>query len=481
MQKATVLIIDDNLRQQASLEHILEPMHYDVLRTDTTEKALDILRYTEVAVILLDFSLKGLDLHAFMNELRRHYYSENTFVILVMDKEHRKKDVQDLYNSGAVDYIEKPFNPGTVRSMIKVFIRLFQKTKRVRELLLNILPREIAEELEEKGKIQPKRYGVATVMFTDFVSFSVRTREMTPLELVNQLDWYFAHFDKIISKYYLEKIKTIGDAYMLVSGVPDKRKENPVLAAMAALEIANFMEKVRSMKMRSGRAWWELRIGLHSGPLVAGVIGKSKFAYDIWGNTVNTASRICTACEPGKVNVSSTTWEKIKPYFEGIYRGEIETKNIGHIGMYFVTGIKPEYSIGGNKIKANKELKQIAGLIFVQWERLKNHILNRLDEELPANLYYHGSHHTKEVLDCVMRIGKEEELDEEEQLLLNTAALLHDCGYLYTYYHNEELAVKMCKKILPDFGYTPSQIKVISGIIRATKIKSFPRTHYSVS
>lgn len=476
MAETTVLIIDDNLSQQAKLEEILRVLPCTVISTDTASKALDIMRYAEVAVVILDYSLRGMDLQDFMHSIRRDHHGEDAHVILTLDKDHKSSEIAETYRQGAVDYIERPFQAETVRSMVKVFVKLFQKKKKVKELLLNILPREIANELESSGKVKPKRYASSSVLFADFVAFSHRTREMSPVELVNTLDTFFAQFDRIITRNNLEKIKTIGDAYMSVAGVPEKRKENPIITTLAALEIAHYMEKMSHHVKKRGRKQWELRIGIHSGPLVAGVIGKKKFAYDVWGDTVNIASRICSACEPGRVNISAATYEKIKDYFVCEYRGEIAAKNIGHVGMYFVNGLRPEFSIAGKGKFPNKEMKQIAGLIFVQYDRLRETILKRLTEELPKNLYYHGVHHTKDVLAAVMVLGREEGLNDDEQLLINTAALLHDCGYLYTYHHNEELAVKMAKKILPDFGFTPGQIKVISGIIRTTKIRSVPKT-----
>lgn len=476
MSNTTILIIDDNISQQARLEEILDPLPNPVLRTDTIEKALDIMRYSEVSVILLDYNLKGLNLSEFMQRLQNDYAVEDTHVIIVMDEHTNSDENEDIYKYGAVDYIEKPFGPVTIRSMVKVFDRLYIKKKRVKELLLNILPREIALELEENGKVKPKRYGLATVFFADFVSFTHRTKEMSPVELLNHLDSYFARFDKIITRYHIEKIKTIGDAYMCVAGVPEKRKENPIHTTLAALDIADLMEKMQVHYKKQAKFPWTLRMGIHSGPLVAGVIGKKKFAYDVWGDTVNIASRICSACEPGKVNISQATYDKIKDYFICDYRGEVEGKNIGHIGMYYVQGIKPEYSIAGKGKIANTELKQIAGLVFIQYDRLKEHLLKRLKKELPNNLTYHGIHHTLDVLETVIRLGKAENLHENDQLMLNTAALLHDCGYIYTYHNNEELAVKMARKILPDFGYSTMQIKIICSIIRTTKIKSVPRT-----
>lgn len=474
MSVNNILIIDDNRQQKKMLEQALQNLQVNILYTDTTGKSADILRYTNIAVIILNSRLKNLDIQKFISDVNN--ISEYTHVLLLMPKNVKQQEIVDAYKKGVADYITQPIEPEIVKSMVITFCKLYQKSKKVRELLLNILPREIADEIEYKGKVKPKRYGLATILFTDFVSFSQLTKELTPVELVNKLDWYFAQFDRIITKYHLEKIKTIGDAYMCVAGVPEKRKENPVLAALAALEINEFMHKQQKKLHKQGQTPWQLRIGLHSGPLVAGVIGKKKFAYDIWGDSVNVASRMCTACEPDKINISLSTYEKIKNYFNCEYRGVLPVKNMPDIGMYFLTGIKAEYSLNGRGKLPNKEMKRESGLIQVQYDRLKNYVLNRLEKELPKNLLYHSVNHTTDVLNAVERISKKEKLNNDEQLLLNTAALLHDTGYLFTYKNNEELAVRIAKKILPDFGYTPAQIRIINGIIRTTKIRSTPKT-----
>lgn len=474
---ATILIVDDNKKQKEKLETIIGALPFTVITTDTEEKAFDIMLYTEVSVLLFDYSLVGSNVKDFMARIKSDPSTEDTFVIAVVDDKHSFEEALQSYRVGIVDYIEKPFDANMVKSIIQVFVKLYQKSKKVKQLLNNILPQEIAMELEEKGKVKPKRYGMSTVLFTDFVAFSYHTKQMSPVELVNTLDNYFAAFDKIIRRYNLEKIKTIGDAYMCVAGVPEKRKENPVLAVLAAYEINQFMENLKLKNKQSGKKSWYLRIGLHSGPLVAGVIGKSKFAYDVWGDTVNIASRMCSSAEPGRVNVSEETYKQIKDYFDCTFRGELEAKNIGLMGMYHVDRIKSQFSIGGLGLKPNKEFMQAAGLIFVQYPRLFDYMITRMTKELNKNLYYHGVHHTLDVISAVQRIAREEKLDDDQHLLLNTAALFHDSGYIFTYHHNEELGIKMARKILPDYGYTPNQIHIISGIIRTTKVRSKPKTH----
>lgn len=211
-------------------------------------------------------------------------------------------------------------------------------------LLKNILPKKIAEELKERGKARPHHYEVATVMFTDFVNFTRICKHLSPIELVNELDTYFAELDGIIEKHKLEKIKTIGDAYLCVGGLPEANKRNPVDIVLAAFEILSFIERINELQRSLHFPVWQLRIGIHTGELVAGVVGKKKFAYDIWGETVNIASRMQTAGLPNKINISEATFQFIEPYFNCSSRGKILTKNLGEMDMYFVDSIKPEFS-----------------------------------------------------------------------------------------------------------------------------------------
>lgn len=207
-------------------------------------------------------------------------------------------------------------------------------------LLLNILPAVTAKELKEKGIATPRYYEMVTVLFTDFRGFTQIASRMSAEKLVKELDQCFVVFDEIIEKHNLEKIKTIGDAYMCAGGIPTPNTSNPIDAVKAALEIQQFMEDFKIRKARMGEDSWELRIGIHTGPLVAGVVGKKKFAYDIWGDAVNTAARMESSGEEGRVNISGTTYELVKDYFDCIYRGKIPAKNKGDIDMYFVNRVK---------------------------------------------------------------------------------------------------------------------------------------------
>ncbi len=210
--------------------------------------------------------------------------------------------------------------------------------ERSEKLLLNILPKETAEELKEKGSATPRHYEMVSVLFTDFVGFTKIAEKLTAEELVEELNRSFLEFDRIIDKYGLEKIKTIGDAYMCAGGIPVPNTTNPFDIVRAGLEIRDFMTRLKNEKEARGEDFWELRIGIHTGDVIAGVVGKNKFAYDIWGDAVNTASRMESSGVPGKVNISGATYELIKDKFRCTYRGKVKAKNKGEIDMYIVEG-----------------------------------------------------------------------------------------------------------------------------------------------
>ena len=208
--------------------------------------------------------------------------------------------------------------------------------KRSDDLLLNILPLEVAEELKLKGSAQAKQFESVTVMFTDFKDFTLISEKLSPNELVEEIDACFKAFDHIISIRNFEKIKTIGDSYMCVGGLPVSNDTHPFDVLYAAQEIRKFMMDRLTLKNAHGLYSFELRIGIHTGPVVAGIVGSKKFAYDIWGDTVNIASRMESSSEAGKINISESTYEIIKSVFHCTSRGKVQAKNKGDIGMYFV-------------------------------------------------------------------------------------------------------------------------------------------------
>jgi class 3 adenylate cyclase/tetratricopeptide (TPR) repeat protein len=228
------------------------------------------------------------------------------------------------------------------RTKVKVNKILDSQKAQIETLLLNILPVEVAKELQDTGHAKPRYYESVSVLFTDFKGFTTIADSLSPQEVVNELDAFFIAFDEIMEKYQIEKIKTIGDSYMCAGGIPVENDDHLDHIIEAALEIQKFMRIKNEMRTVAGLTPWELRIGIHIGPVVAGVVGKNKYAYDIWGSTVNIASRMESNGAPGQVNISAKTFELIKDRYHCTHRGKISAKNIGEIDMYFVNGAKSE-------------------------------------------------------------------------------------------------------------------------------------------
>jgi adenylate cyclase len=222
---------------------------------------------------------------------------------------------------------------------------LNQERSKSDRLLRSVLPEMIARELKQTDRVQPIDYESASVLFTDFVGFTQIAEGFTPQQLIEELDTCFSQFDLIAKKHKLEKIKTIGDAYMAVGGVPVMNRTHAVDCILAALEIEQVVSRLREHEMAANRPYWQIRIGIHSGDLVAGVVGREKFSYDVWGDTVNTASRLESSGVAGRINISGATYELVKHFFNCEFRGKIAAKNKGEIEMYFVNGIRPELAL----------------------------------------------------------------------------------------------------------------------------------------
>ncbi|MBI3395422.1 MAG: adenylate/guanylate cyclase domain-containing protein [Spirochaetia bacterium] len=253
---------------------------------------------------------------------------------------HMEERTRDVWGN----YLFVQFFTGAL--VLILVANLNNERRKSDQLLLNVLPESIAEELKKHDRVEPLHYDSATVLFTDFVGFTQLAERLSPQALIAKLDECFSRFDSVGHNHNMEKIKTIGDAYMCVGGVPVANHTHAVDAVLMALEIRSFMEQMKIVSEQAGLPFWELRVGIHSGPLVAGVIGEKKFAYDVWGDTVNTASRMESSGEKGRINISGATYELVRNFFSCEHRGRIAAKNKGEIDMYFVTGIKPEFTRG---------------------------------------------------------------------------------------------------------------------------------------
>ena len=229
------------------------------------------------------------------------------------------------------------------------------------DLLRNILPQKVAEELKASGHVEPRFHEAITILYSDFKEFTLLTETLDPARLLAQLDQNFGRFDDIAKMNRLETIKTIGDAYLCAGGLPETNRTHAIDACLAALQMQAFIRNANRQREKLRLPSWELRIGVNSGSVIAGVVGQRRFTYDIWGNSVNVAQRLEEACEPGRVNVSASTLHHVARLFQTEPRGQVEVKHIGAVDMYFLDRIRPEFSADPDGHMPNAEFWRASG------------------------------------------------------------------------------------------------------------------------
>ncbi len=363
-EKPSILYIDDEEDNLVVFKSAFR-RHYNVHTAKSGEEGLEILKSLDASLVITDQRMPRMTGVQFLKNLP----DEKDMIRMILTGYSDMESVIDAINTGQVyRYIAKPWDKEELKITLDNAIEAFQLRRKnkqlihelqeanevleqkveertqqvnlqkeeIEKLLLNILPVEVANELKEKGAATPHYYESATVLFTDFIGFTKIAEGLSPNELVSELNACFLVFDSIIEKNNLEKIKTIGDSYMCAGGIPVPNKTHAVDAILAAIEIQDYMRRFNDEREAKGLVRWDLRIGIHTGPLVAGVVGSKKFAYDIWGDTVNIASRIESCGERGRVNISETTFEAVKEWFGCLYRGKVLAKNKGEVDMYFV-------------------------------------------------------------------------------------------------------------------------------------------------
>ncbi len=314
------------------------------------------------------------------------------------------------------------------------------------------------------------KYEMITVLFSDIQGFTKIAEQMNPEKLVDELDIFFYQFDSVCEKYNIEKIKTIGDAYMAVGGIPRQNSTNPVEVVLAALEMQQYMKSLKNSKID----FWDLRIGIHSGPVIGGIIGYKKSSYDIWGDTVNTASRMESSGEPGKVNISGATYKLIKDFFICEYRGKLPVKYKGNIDMYFVKSIRPELSVN---------LRNIPNKIFflklqsLRLNDLETYIFNKFESELPNNLYFHSLKYIRHIYSHASLLARAECINPEDELLFKTASLLIFIGLTKEYQNYINKSASIAANLLPEYKYTQKQIDIICNLILYSKLQHKPQDY----
>lgn len=345
--------------------------------------------------------------------------------------------------------------------------RLLETTEKYRLLVENNELKGVRVEEEDKSL----KFNMVTVLFASIQGFPNMTEEIDPALMMDELDEIFFEFDRIIRKYHVEKIRTIGDTYMCAGGIPAKNITNPVEVVMAAVELRQFLRDFEAAR-RGEKRIWNLKIGIHTGPVSATVSGKSRVSYDIKGRAVNTASRIQGVSEKDSILISVMTYELIKEFFDCDYYGKLPVKYMGNIQMYQVAGLLPELAADSNGAVPNKSFKVKFGLI--QLTDIQEVVLDKLEKELPDFLFYHNVKHTVDVVTEVELIGWAEGCTDEEILLLKTAALFHDAGHTVSYDDHEYHGTLLVKEMLPAYGYSEEQLEKICRIIMSTKLPPKP-------
>ena len=359
-----------------------------------------------------------------------------------------------------------------IRNLEKLNDNLLRDNQRITVLYERLSPDINKETGEVEKRERSLRFNMATVLFADIHGFSHVVESMDSSSVMDELDEILVEFEAIASRFKIEKIKTIGDTYMCAGGIPVKNITNPIDVVMAAMEMRNFLKTYEIKKRGAGNRIWELKIGIHSGPVTAAISGRKKITYDIKGDTVNTASRIETVSDNGMILISVMTYELVKEFFICEYYGKLPVKYKNDLQMYKVQGLKSEFSVNGEGIMPNESFRIKFGLI--QFTDIQEIILDKLEMDLPGYLFYHNVKHTVDVVTEVELIGWAEGCSDEEILLLKTAGLFHDAGHVIAYDDHEFYGTQIAKEMLPAYNYTPEQIETICSLIMSTKLPPKP-------
>ncbi len=336
---------------------------------------------------------------------------------------------------------------------------------------------QIEKHKTENQEVQPAsesslKFNMATVLFADIQQMEKTFEGIDSALVMDELDEIFYEFGSIAERYKIERIKTIGDTFMCAGGIPLKNITNPVEVVMAAMEMRNYLERYETEKRGGERRMWDLKIGIHTGPVTASVSGRKKISYDIKGDTVHNASRLESLSEHGSILISVMTWELVKEFFVSDFFGKLPVKYKGDLLVYEVRGLKPELSVDGKGMYPNGSFRIKFGLI--QFTDLQEIILDKLEKELPDFVFYHNVKHTVDVVTEVELIGWAEGCSDEDILLLKTAALFHDTGITVSFDDHEFKGAEYAREVLPGYGYSPEQIERICSIIMATKLPPRP-------
>lgn len=411
--KQRILVVDDYPALVTITRHKLLQKGYEVITAQNGQDAYELVEKELPDLVITDVEMPLMDGYELCSKIKSDPSFRKIPVILVTSRIHTESLMKGI-EAGADNYLTKPYDDDTLFSkvdelltnpvatadtnetekvtiegkeydvradlshLVNLLVSTYKNTlaqnmrlekmqkglnasnkeleltkQEHEDLLLNIFPKKIAESLLAYGSVPPERYADATYLFTDFDGFSKVVPDLSPEKLIESLSFYFDKFDEFVEKHNLIKIKTIGDSYMAAGGIPERNQSHPIDVALAALKIRYFVENL-STNLPDSVPHFPIRLGIHTGQSVVGVIGQRRFAYDVWGEAVNLASRMEHNSDSNSINISEDTYQRIKDFFECEPRGEIEAKNIGKVPMYFLNRIKPEFSEDEDGIIPNR-------------------------------------------------------------------------------------------------------------------------------
>lgn len=472
-----ILVVSSNIPDQLALKEILSGNGNILLFCNNFDEARVLLVRKRAGIILLDIDDPEFTSIDDFFALLKDFPAKAHYSILLTKDNRLGLKLLKSHKSGVMDIISKPFNPLLIQAKIDVYKSLYYKDTRIIQLLENIFPENVLQDLNQYGKFSPKRVDNGVVLFTDFVDFSVKAKSIKPIKLLKRLEYYFTAFDKICKRYKLEKIKTIGDAYMAIAGVNEDNAEPGLRACFAALEMREFVRNEKELAKATKKSdYWEIRIGVHAGPLVAGIIGTSRYSFDVWGDSVNIAARAQQASRKDQVAVTESIIDCCGTYLKYHEVGEVPIKKRGGLmSLYELEAILPEFSMYNEGKVPSAELRGKCEIQTVDFDLMRNDVLNKLKSMLPEEVIYHDIGHTLNVENAARTIGKFEGVNEEEMLLLRTAALFHDTGFIFQYEHNEVFGIKLMRQMLPKYGFSESQMQIVEGMIEATEMGVEPK------
>ncbi len=346
---SSILIVDDDAESATIVSLLLEQRGYLASVALTGEEALTLLQQGNFDLVLLDLIMPEMNGFQTLAQIRADARLRDIPVIIISGLADMNTVVKGI-EMGADDFLPKPFNPVLLRARVETclekkrlhdkeaaYLRQIQlERENTDRLLLNTLPAQVAARLKQGESHIVDSFSDVTVLFADLADFSKLATEITATELVEILNEVFSEFDTLVARHSLEKIKTIGDAYMVVGGLPTPREDHAEAVAAMALDV---LEAIQRINVRRGLRLG-LRIGMHTGPVIAGIIGQNKFAYDLWGDTVNVANRLQTKGQVGCIQTSETTYLRLKDKFCLEPRGRIEIKGCGELQAYFLKGCR---------------------------------------------------------------------------------------------------------------------------------------------